>query len=385
MSRNILVLYGGVSPEHEVSIVTALQIMHALRGADENPIPGYITKKGEWVLGDSSFLKPESYKDLEAIASRGKRIILSPDRTVHLLTKGLLGFGAANLDIDVVFPVFHGSQGEDGTIQGLLELANLPYVGCGVTADGAGIDKYISKRLAENIGLRVAPDVLLTPNLWKTQKSEVLKQIKTLGKIVFVKPVTLGSSIGITRATATNLEDAIEVAFKYATRVLVEAALDQPTEVNISIIGNDPYQVSVTEQPVSSGSVLSFEDKYLRQGSRTKGMASAKRIIPAPVSTKLIQEIEVSAEKFFRALGGKGIARIDFMVSGGKVYFNEINTLPGSLAFYLWAATKVDFSQLVKKLVDWAVEDWQSRQRLTTTFNSNILATFASGGAKGKA
>jgi len=211
--------------------------------------------------------------------------------------------------------------------------------------------------------------------------------VSKLGKTVFMKPNTLGSSIGIQRVTKeSDLENAIEVGFAYDDRVLVEKAVDNPREINISVIGNGPYKVSVTEQPVSNGAVLSFEDKYVREGGKkggkSQGMASADRLMPAAVGKKVISEVEEAAKSFFAAIGGKGIARVDFMHDGKKLYFNEINTMPGSLAFYLWEKSGMKFSKLVDELVELAVSDWDGKRRKVTTFESNILSGFASRGAK---
>lgn len=382
----MLVMYGGVCPEHEVSIVSALQVMNALKEAGFfKVLPLYISKEGGWYMGDNRFLKPGNYKDLERVKRWGERVIVSPDRDWDLLSKGFLGFGGIKEDVDVVFPVFHGRLGEDGAIQGVLEHADLPYVGCGLTASATGMDKYVTKRVAESLGVKVVKDVLVTAADWKKNKKKVKDEIKELSWPVFIKPVKLGSSIGVERLVKKkDLDDAMEVALRFDSRVLVEEAVLNPVEVNISILGNDPYECSVTEKPVTVTDVLSFEDKYIGEGGKSKGMATAKRVIPAPVSKKITKEVERVAVDIFRSLDGKGIARLDFMVdSKNRVYFNEINTMPGSLAFYLWEASGVSFGDLVAKLVKLAEEDWKAKRKLVSVFSSNILAGFASRGAKG--
>jgi D-alanine-D-alanine ligase len=379
---NILVAYGGVSPEHEVSIITALQIMHALKAAGYSVFPLYVSKTGEWYLGDTRYLNTENYKDLSLIKSMGKRVIVPQDGGLKLLTKGMWGFGAWDKDIDAVFPVFHGSEGEDGTVQGLLELSDTPYVGCGVTASAVGIDKYLSKKIASGIGLNVADDFLVTKCFWETDPKKVIKMCEEMGD-VFIKPVTLGSSIGITRAAKkSEYQNGLEVAFLYADRIMVEKAVKDIKEINISVMGNGPYEVSVTERPVSKNELLSFDDKYVSRG-KSKGMAGSSRIIPADLDPKIIKEVETAAVSFFEAIGGTGIARVDFMVDKkGVVYFNEINTLPGSLAFYLWDKSGVDFASLVDKLVKLAIERTKQKSKLITHFKSNILANMALGGVK---
>jgi len=198
---------------------------------------------------------------------------------------------------------------------------------------------------------------------------------------VFVKPAHLGSSIGITKARdIKELEDALDVAFFYDTKVVVEKSLENAKEVNISILGNNPYEVSVCEMPVSSGDVLSFEDKYITKGKASKGMASAQRLIPAPIKKETAKKIEDYANKFFAEIGGQGIARIDFLVSHDEkeIYFNEINTMPGSVAFYLWKEKGITFDKLVQKLIDLGMKRSEEKKKLITTFKSNILSGFSS-------
>ena len=248
--RNVLVAYGGVSTEHEVSIVTALQVMHALKGAGHKVIPVYVSKDGGWYLGGNKFLEPGFYQNLSNPTKEGKRVVLPPDRELKLLGKGVMGFGGLAEEIEVVFPVFHGRNGEDGTMQGLVELTGLPLVGCGVGASAFGMDKYLAKRVAKDLGVDVVEDVLVTEESWNTSRKTLLNEIEKLGKDVFVKPNSLGSSIGITRAKGKlEIVNAIEVALAYDSRVLVEKAVVKPIEINISIKGNDPYQGSITEQP----------------------------------------------------------------------------------------------------------------------------------------
>lgn len=373
-----MVVYGGVSPEHEVAVITALQVMNALTASGHSVMPVYISKEGNWFLGNDEYLKPDTYKDLVKTEKLGKRVILSPDRDFGLLSRWFFGFFPSEIQPEVIFPVVHGKNGEDGTLQGLFELANIPYVGCGVTASGVKIDKFVAKKVAESLGIKVIKDALVGKG-----EAPDLTGIKLP---VFVKPIGLGSSIGLSKVDKkADLADALEVAFCYDTRVMIEEAIDDPREVNIAIIGNDPYELSVTEQSVASGEILSFDDKYIEEAGKSRGMASAKRYIPARVDQKIIKEVEESAVKFFRCIGGKGIARVDFLVDKkGVVYFNEINTMPGSLAFYLWEKTNLPFPKLVGRLVDLAISDWEMKQGLIRSFETNILSSFATGGIKGK-
>jgi D-alanine-D-alanine ligase len=377
MSKNVMVVYGGVSPEHDVSIVSALQVMNALKTSNIIVMPVYIAKDGLWYLGDDSFLKPESYISKVTLLKKAKRVILSPDG-IGLLVEGWFGWRKCADQPDVVFPVIHGRGGEDGTLQGLFEMSGVPYVGCEVTASAVKIDKYLAKKIASTIGIPVLWDKLLTStrDLNKSDKNAIKFP-------VMVKPVGLGSSIGLSRAeNAKELDEALGVAFCYDRRVMIEKALSDFYEVNISIIGNDSYTLSMTEEPISTEQILSFADKY--EGGNVKGMAGAQREIPARVDKKVIKQIEEYASSFFREIGGKGIARVDFLVTKtGEIYFNEINTMPGSLAFYLWKASGMGFSELVTRLVDLAIEEHGKKTNLVKVFSSNILSNFASQGTKG--
>ena len=375
MKQKVLVMYGGVCPEHEVSIISALQVMEALKNGRFEVLPLYISKKGEWCWGNKRFLNPELYKNLDEVVRLSKRVIVSPDSNWGILSKGWLGFGAMEDKVDAVFPVFHGRLGEDGAIQGLLEHANLPYVGCGVLAGGGGIDKYVSKRVAESLGMLVTKDKLVSSGEWRKNRKKVLNEIKKLKLPVFIKPVGLGSSIGMVKVKKmSELEDALEVALCYDTRVLVEEEVKKPKEVNISILGNDPYQVSITEEPVVESEILSFKDKYEGDGGKSKGMAGAKRLIPARIDRKTQKEIERMTINFFRVTGGRGIARVDFMISKDKkIYFNEINTMPGSLAFYLWEKSGIPFERLVRQLVELAIENWVEKKKLTTSLKGGKI------------
>ena len=377
--KKVMVVYGGVSPEHDVAVVTAWQVMHALKKAGFEVMPVYISKGGSWYLGDDKFLDSKSYQNNKKLISGAKEIILSPESERGVLQKGWWNFGMTEKQPDVIFPVVHGRGGEDGTLQGLFEMSGIPYVGCGVTASAVKIDKYLAKIIAKSIGIDVLPDRLVV----KGEKMMTAER-KEMKFPVMVKPVGLGSSIGLSRVEKEkDLNDALEVAFCYDRRVIIEEALCDFVEVNISIMGNGPYEVSMTEHPMASSQVLSFSDKYEGQ-VKQKGMAGAKRLIPADVKPEVIKKIEKYTVDYFRAIGGKGIARVDYMVSkSGKIYFNEINTMPGSLAFYLWAASGVSFEELVKRLVNFALEEKKSKKSLINTFESNILAGFANLGLKG--
>lgn len=383
------VIFGGRSPEHEVSIITGIQVMEALNKDKYEVVPIYISKEGKWVRGDSSFLKPETYINLDKIKGLKKTLVMSSDPNI----KGLLSENNnisfsksfASEGLDVVFPTFHGRYGEDGSIQGLFEMSGVPYVGCDVQASAIGMDKCVSKRVAQSVGAPVLNDEWVLSSQWNQDKNLIIDSLnRKLNFPVFVKPARLGSSIGLNKAhDKKELKEFLEIAFFYDTKVMVEESLEGAREVNISILGNNPYQVSVCEMPVSFGEILSFEDKYTSKKGPSKGMASAKRLIPAPIKESTRKKIEEYAKSFFAEIGGQGMARIDFLISNDEsnIYLNEINTLPGSIAFYLWKEAGITFDELVDKLVNLAFERSEQKNKLISTFKSNILSGFK--GTKG--
>lgn len=380
----VAVMFGGRSTEHEVSIITGIQVMHALNKSRYEIIPIYVTKDGEWILGDDSFYEPKNFSNLEKLLSGKKRILLSTDATSPVLIekpKELTIMKSLIVDRpDVFFPAFHGRYGEDGAVQGLLEFSNIAYVGCGVSASAVGMDKALSKSVAYSIGIPMPKSVWITKTEWTKNSKAVVKRIESQVSFpVFMKPARLGSSIGVVKiGKKSELERALEVGFYYDEKILLEEAVKNPKEINISIMGNHEYKVSACEQPIKSEELLSFEDKYISTSGKSKGMASSKRILPAKIKKATQDKIEKYAKGFFREINGRGIARLDFLLSQDetKIYFNEINTMPGSVAFYLWKEAGVSFDKLVNKLVDLALKEQKSKLSLTSTFSSNILKGF---------
>lgn len=391
MKLRVAVLFGGRAPEHEVSIITGIQVLHALKSVTSwEVLPIYVTKEGDWVKGDDSFFKPETFKNQEKAVQGKKKVYISHNHSDNKLLTSTSNKpfswlkGNDGEKVDVFFPAFHGKYGEDGCVQGLFELADVAYVGCGVQASAIGMDKIISKRLAGSIGIPVLPGVLVDESEWFEGEKKVLKRITSeLEFPMFVKPARLGSSIGIAKVNNKNeLNESIKVAFHYDSRVVVEKGMENTREVNISLLGNHPpYQFSATELPISEGGVLLFEDKYLSTKGPSKGMASARREVPAPISKKTERKIKEYSEMFFKEIGGQGIARVDFFIDENEenIYFNEINTMPGSVAFFLWKEAGLDFGGLVKKLVELALERKKNGSKKVTIFESNILEGFNEG------
>jgi D-alanine-D-alanine ligase len=289
--------------------------------------------------------------------------------------------------LDVAFPAIHGSHGEDGTLQGLFELADIPFVGCGVLASAIANDKLMAKNVLREAGVPVVDAVGFTRAEWLNDPDKIVANITAaLTFPVFVKPVTLGSSIGIGRAEDEKLLRAfIDVAANLDRRVLVESAVLNCVEINCSVLGDERgYQASVLEQPVSWQEFLTYEEKYLRSG-RGEGMKGADRIIPAPLDADFTAKIQETAIRAFRAIDGRGITRIDFLVrpESGEIFLNELNTLPGSLSFYLWEPTGTPPRELVARLVTLAQDGYAEKRRNSYDYRTNLLELTASRGLKG--
>lgn len=388
----VAVLFGSRSVEHEVSVITAIQAMDAMDPRRYEPLPVYITKEGRWYTGQE-LRRIESYRDLPGLLSRCRPVYLRPEpfgNRLFMEEAGPLGTRRTRVTtIDVVFPAVHGTYGEDGTLQGLLELANVPYVGAGVVGSAVGMDKIVMKAAFQAQGLPIVHYQWFTRQRWRSQPDAVADEVeRSLRYPLFVKPANLGSSVGISKAAdRAGLVQAIEVAAHYDRRLLVEESFEDGIEVNCAVLGNDEPQASVCEQPIRWTEILSYEDKYLRgtkgKGSSGEGMASLTRRIPAPIPDDLTAEVQRLAVEAFRAVDCAGLARVDFLVDpvSGRIAVNEINTLPGSLAFYLWEPSGVPFPALIDRLLTLALERHRERQQTTFSFDSALLQKFSKGKA----
>ena len=389
------VMYGSRSCEHEVSIISALQLMQAVDPEKYDVIPVYISMQGIWYTGEP--LKQMSTYTPFREDQRGL-VCVSLDMTPGsgaLLTleqgKGLLGGGLKQrvvARLECAIPVFHGMHGEDGTMQGLLEMANLPYASPGVAGSAVGMDKIIMKRHFQGAGFPVLPGVWFSRQEWKGGRDAVLDRIeKEIGYPVYAKPANLGSSIGVSRAeNREELTEALELAFVYDRRVLLEQGLTNPIELNCSVVGFDTgIKASVLEMPVTSGALLSFANKYLQGGGGSKGMASLARVVPAPVEDSLRDQIQSLSKDIFRELDLKGAVRIDYMydVKTEKIYITEVNTIPGSMAYYLWEKSGMSYAALIDEMVRCAMKAHQEKNDNNYAFASDILKNVQLGGKTG--
>jgi D-alanine-D-alanine ligase len=386
----VAVIFGGRSVEHEVSVISGHQAMDALDQAGFPVLPIYITKQGDWYAGDG-LDNLDLYREQTFHAAGLKnvfRVSLSPDRSVRQLivhpgaAGGLLS-KSPKLWADVFFPMIHGSHGEDGSLQGLFELADVPYVGSGILASSLGIDKVLTKRVLRQAGIPTLDCVVVSRPDWEKNPDAFIGVVEARHRYpAMVKPVSLGSSIGVSScADRASLRDALDLALELDGRALVEDALTDFIEINCSVLG-PPERASACEQPVRSESVLSFDDKYKHGGKKlgrgaasSTGMAGLQRQVPAPIGEALTSEVQRLAIEAFRAIDASGVVRVDFLYDRSKaqLLLNEINTTPGSLAYYLWEEEGLRFDQLVARLIAIALERHENRRATVYSFSANLL------------
>ena len=407
MKIKVGVLFGGKTVEHEISIISAIQAMGYLNRDKYDVIPIYITKNNEFYVGED-IGKIEAYTDINSLLKNSQRIIMvNEGGKTQLIRYPFKMFSKGVVDyIDIAFPVVHGTNVEDGTLQGYLKMFNIPYVGCDVLSSAVGMDKYVMKTVLKDNGVPVLDCKCYTSNQYDEDGEKLIEEIESaIGYPVIVKPVNLGSSIGISKAeNRTELYDSLDTAFHYATKVLVETAVQNLKEINCSVLGDyETAEASECEEPVSSDKILTFSEKYIGDGSAkgakggvkggvkssasgSKGMATLKRKIPADITDAQREEIRTMAVKAFKCLGCNGVSRIDFMMdtATGNIWLNEINTIPGSLSFYLWEPLGVKYPELLDKMISYALKREREEENITYTFDSNVLqGVKLGGGTKG--
>lgn len=391
MKIKVGVIFGGETVEHEVSVITAVQAMEHMNLDKYEVIPIYISKDRMWYTGE--MLKDiEVYRDFNELKRYAKRVVLTKidDKFYLQKTKGL--FRKNVTDIDIAFPIVHGNNAEDGTLQGYLDSVGIPYVGSRVLGSALGQDKVVMKQIFESAKMPIVDYTWFYDSEYADDCDKIFANVKKLGYPVIVKPATLGSSVGITYVKEEkDLAKAIEEAFVYDTKVVVEKAVQNLVEVNCSVLGNYSHQeTSVIEEVTSDEDFLTYADKYIG-GSKgklkgaSKGMASASRIIPARISKELENKIKETSKEVFRLLNLGGVCRIDYLIDKktNKYYINEPNTIPGSLAYYLWDKVGKDYSELLDEMITTAIKDYKNRARKTYSFESNILSNYGVKGLKG--
>lgn len=415
------VFFGGKSPEHDVSIITGQLILAGLKKLGHQAIAIYLNSEGQWHLGEAlesiAFFKNQSNLDaftrwnIDLSASNGKIVFKQKKLWGKIIT------------IDAAFPAFHGQNGEDGTAQGLFELFNIPYVGCGVAASAITMDKALTKSFYEYAGFPTTPFICFHKKDWEKNKEAFINKIKTgLAWPVFVKPARLGSSIGIAKVTRSassgqarsassgqtvahsansgqtvahsassgqevahsassgqaekDLAFAIDVALHYDDKILVEAGVEPVMDITCAVLGNQEPQASLLQESTFADDLFSYEDKYLRDGGAQTGQATKNIVIPARLDDATTAFIRATAIQVFLKLECSGIARVDFLYDSAakKAFVNEVNTLPGTLYHHLWEKSGVPFTALLTKLLALAYERHAEKKTLTHSFASDILA-----------
>ncbi len=383
MKRTIAVFFGGRSAEHDVSIITAhTPIIQSLQATNQFEIwPVYIAKDGSWyadqAMNDLAYFKQS---DFETQLTKQKKVQLAFDQGLQLIWPGLL---PKTVKIDIAFPSMHGTFGEDGSLMGLLRLANIPFVGCDLFASAVAMDKVLAKQVLAAEQVPIVPYVWFTKTDWERDPKAWTDKIMKLKFPLFIKPVHLGSSIGITKIKQfSELQNALEVAFHYDEKVLVEEGVENLIEVTLPVMGNNDLELGLIERPLNKTEFFDFNDKYLGGGKKGSGANSNYSELPANIAPELTEQVERYGKQTFLTLGCSGIARIDFLIdsASGQVYVNEINTLPGSLYHHNWRKKGISGVDLITKLIALADEKFAANQQTTYTFHSEILQKV--GGAK---
>ena len=395
MKIKIGLFFGGNSTEHEVSIVSALQAAEFFDKTKYDIVPIYITKDNRFFVSEFTG-KIEEYKNIKSLLEKSNQVLLVKNgKKVDLIKYPFKFLGNKIYDyIDIAFPIVHGTNVEDGTLQGMLNMLGIPYVGCDVYSSAVGMDKYAMKCILKENNIPVLDCLVVNKFKYLENSAEVKNEIKSnFNYPVIVKPFNLGSSVGIRIAKDDySLEDALDYAFGFSYKLIVEPAITSIKEVNCSVLGDIESAVaSECEQPIGSGEILSYQDKYESSSGKKTGSSNAKgtmeslsRKLPADIDETTRETIRNMAVDTFKTLGCNGVARIDFIIDEkeNKIYVNEINTIPGSLSFYLWKAVGMDYPDLLEKLIQLAIKRAREQEDIIFSFDSNILSLVNLGGSK---
>lgn len=388
MKIRVGVFFGGNSVEHEISVISALQAMNAMDEDRYEIIPVYITRKNEFYIGEQ-LRTIENYTDPELLLNRCRQVIPVKGKGCMELYKypfGMFGNKPCAI-VDIAFPIVHGTNVEDGTLQGFLNYLGAPVIGCDVLSSAVGMDKYVMKTILKDVGIPVLDCIRFSHFEYEENEQMCIDSVESkFSYPVIVKPIDLGSSVGIKIGhDREGLRAAFKYAFAYAGNVLVEPAITKLREINCSVLGDgECAEASECEEPVNSDEILSYKDKYM-SSSASKGMASVRRKLPADLPADQYANIQKMAISTFQALRCNGVVRIDFMIdkSTNQIYVNEINTIPGSLAFYLWKESGMEYKELLDRLIKLALKRERENKSIQYDFKTDILKGFSFGGAKG--
>lgn len=399
MKTRVAMIFGGKTVEHEVSVISGIQACMAMDTEKYEVIPVYMTKENEMYIGDSVG-DITSYRSIPDLLRKSQRVVMVNEGGRILLVPypARKWGGPKPVQIDIAFPVVHGTNVEDGALQGYLKTIGVPFVGPDVTASAVSMDKFVTKAILKEYGVPVLDSRVYTLSDYRDIEGLTEKIETEIGYPVIIKPVNLGSSVGISIAgNKAELINSLDDAFRYATRVLAEHAIAQLREINCAVLGDENDAIaSECEEPLHTKDILSYEDKYVNNaggkgktgsknsGAKGAGMASVARKIPAELSPEKREEVRELAVRSFQALGCNGVSRIDFMIdeSDGQLYFNEINPIPGSLSFYLWEPVGVPYSELLDRMIQLSFKRLRTEESITFSFETNILANANLGGGK---
>ncbi len=414
MKIRLGVIFGGKSVEHEISVITAMQVIAAVDRARYSVTPIYIAKDGSWYSGQG-MEQVEHFAQLPELLAQARRVsvLFDAEHPRLILQPNHFWQAARQLELDLILPIMHGSSGEDGSLQGLLEMLGVPYVGCGVLGSAIGMDKVATKWAMRSIGVPVVEDYWFYSYRWLQAKDEIYQELHTLQQQrgetfsypLIVKPADLGSSVGVQAVNnESELEAAVDLVARLSNKVLIEPKVTHLREINCAALGDrEEVITSVCEEPLFKGAIQTYQDKYQRGGGskqegggglktgklgaqqpaqitgsklNQRGMNSAQREIPAKISSELTREIKALTAKVFYKLDCNGVIRVDYLWDEQKyqLYLCEINTIPGSLAFYLWDYQGISFGQLVDRLIQLALKRHREHRQLIRSYTYNILS-----------
>lgn len=379
MKLNIAVAFGGKSVEHEISVLSAIQVMSAISD-DYEIFPLYIAKDGR-MFCEEELKSLDTFSNIEQFTLQHQSVTLvRRDANVYLVP-ARKHFFEKERRVDLVIPVLHGTNGEDGSFQGYVQTLGIPYTGCSVLAGAIGQDKVIMKQILQDSGLRVVPWFYWSRK--EKMEEDFFKKAQRLGYPLVVKPANLGSSIGIKVVNNdSELHVAMMDAYEYDHKVLIEKKIEPLREINISLLGDEEHCIcSMLEEVLKQDDILSFENKYIGKHAN-KGMINTSRKLPADISEEQIEEIQRMAKEAFYALNASGVVRIDFLMQKDSevVYINEINSIPGSLSYYLWQKDQMNFTMLIEELIQLAFKRKRNEDKKVYSFSSNILKEWKYGG-----
>lgn len=371
------VFFGSRNPEHEVSIITGQLVISELKKLGYNVQPVYIDKNGQWFVSEQlGNLKFFTDSNVETRLNKMNSCLIDLDAKKSKLVLKNKGLFSKEIEVDIAFPAFHGMNGEDGTIQGIFDLCNIPYVGCEVACSAITMDKIITKQIYKSENIFTTDFVYFTADEWSKNKNSIMERVKKIQWPVFVKPARLGSSIGIAKVhNNEELVNACEVALHYDNRVIVEESVEDLMDITCAVMGNDDPIPSLIQESVFQGGHFSFESKYLEDGGTQLGNAQKNIIIPARLNEQKTKEVRDMAVRIYKFFNCAGIARIDFLYDkkSEKVYANEINTMPGTLYHHLWKASGMEIGVVLEKLLELALQRHQKKNKIAFTFKSDIL------------